>query len=342
MSRLNYKYVLAGLICIVVVLAAVVMLWMYGVSMQTTKVTRTNNVEQLGYGTSSVSALGNVTGTMLIQYAPFGGSISTLYTFDMHSQALAVSQSQYDQPSVSSDGKYIVAAYTMNSSSTPNGIYLFDRTSRTLTLFARTPNFLAKYPSLSPDDSTVVFATHSGTTDMSVPSSWVISIVRSGAAAITIAHGAYPQWGPNSHTVVYLGNDGLHVVDTDTKKDKRVWTAQGQVTTHMQYAISDDAQYIALAAPESADAMYIAHITSWSPFTIESYATLSGHDYNPVFSPDSKYIAYVQYDESMDTTDPASTHRRLMVSDIGGHSENQLADLSRVSGTTLLLNTWMY
>jgi len=305
------------------------------------------SVETLGYPKPLYQNLPSMTGGIFIQFSPLGSASTSLYGLDMHSLLMQRSPLQYAYPSVSRDGRWIVGFfYQSRGPLQPNGLYIFDVPNAAVEQFAvLSDDADASFPAMSPDDTQVAYMVTPRVVDpvaATRPETSSIYIVSKSGTPRFVIHGAYPHWSPDGGSLVYLGDDGLHTVALATGVDTSIWrAADGHASTHMQFALSADGKMIALSQAENAPNMFVATITNWSPFTLSSYRIVPGYDYNPVFSPDGSAIAFLQFDLAS-STDPTATHRRLMAYDFNSGIEQDIADMSRASGATTVIDSWVY
>ena len=299
-----------------------------------------------GSETSTTTAVVQPSGMILMSMAGIGDQAAKLYEFDAGSQTLQVSPVQLFNPVESVDGRYLVGAYVISDSTQkPNGIYTFDLRTRATTLFAQSVGTQhPRTPQLSPDDSMVVFnePTAVGSSpSFFTPSSWDIYLAEEDGAPQLIAHGIYPHWSPDSSSVLYLGDDGLHLYDVASSQDSLVYPVTGgHASTSLVFSLSKDGQEIALADPGEGE-LLVGGITSWQPFTIAITHIVSAYASWPVFSPDGTKLAYDTFDPVQATTTSQATDPELDVFDIQTGKIEQLFDLVPYTQSSFFATDWV-
>lgn len=299
--------------------------------------------------TSSSALSAELSGYVFVSLVKLGENNARLYEIDMAHKTLQAANVQAFNPSGSVDGRYVVGAYLLSTtSSMPNGIYRYDVQSGVETLLAKQvgaePPIM---PHLSPDNSAVVFNESlikdlmPTSPDFYKPSSWGVYVAQTGAMAKLIAHGIYPHWSPDGSTILYLGDDGLHTYAVATSKDTLVYPVTGgSASTRLMFTISKDGSKIAWADPDQGR-LFVGDITSWQPFKIAFSRQISAYAFWPVFSPDGTKLAYGQFDSVQGATSTQITNSRLTVIDLESGQYIELLDLSPYSQPAVDMTDWV-
>ena len=272
-----------------------------------------------------------------------------LYEFDTTHQTLQASPVQLFNPTESIDGKYLVGAYVLSTTpQKPNGIYEYDLQSGVSTLFAKgvgAPHPMM--PQMSADDSAVVFnetasSASSSLSTFHTPSSWEIYLAHKGGTPQLIAHGIYPHWSPDGSSVLYLGDDGLHLYTVASSHDALVYpVAGGTASTFLMFALSKDGREIAWADPGK-DEILVGEVSSWQPFAIAFANVISAtYAYWPVFSPDGTKLAFGQLDLMQGATSTQITNQRFTVIDLQTGKSEKLLDLSPYVHLSFFATDWV-
>lgn len=126
-----------------------------------------------------------------------------------------------------------------------------------------------------------------GTLTSALANNWSIHLISAGSDQLVTA-GIYPKWVSDTQ-FIFIKNDGLHLYDTASKSDKKIWGSRGATDIGMSLAVSNDSQYIAWTAPE-ANGVYIFQAADWSSGTLELKGSLHLASNGVAFSPDSRTL----------------------------------------------------
>jgi|GEM_PF-2104419 len=195
----------------------------------------------------------------------------------------------------SPDGRYIVSA---DSFAQPSGtfgrILMYDTATTKITTFAKDIVGNPQFIHISGDLNQVAYNTLTNTTTLlrSTPSSWTVSVISKSGIARAIAHGLYPHWSPDSKSILYLGDDGLHEYTLASSTDSVVFKLPNKnASKAMMLDVSKNGSVLAWTDPLHAQLM-IARITSWHPLTASVEKIIPLTALLPILSPDGSQVAF--------------------------------------------------
>jgi Tol biopolymer transport system component len=273
----------------------------------------------------------------------YGNGHEHTYAINVSTQSLNRVPNLILTPTASHDGRYFVSAGAHGAGTAIIGdIYRYDTSLATTTLFATGATGLPRFPQLSPDGMWVVFntpPTAMNDTNAMQPSAWGITIATERGTSHFIAHGLYPHWSPDGASILYVGDNGLHLYNIASSTDTAVYVLQkGGVNSLMTLSVSDDGNHLVWTDPYHQQLM-IASIYSWHPFTAKVEKMLSVKAFFPVFSLDGSRIAFEQIDPV--TSSASSTNATVMLIDTSSFVITKLITLKAFNQTSLLMTDWV-
>ena len=274
------------------------------------------------------------------------GKNSHLYLFNVSTGALEQSPVQAFAPSISVDHRYVVGSQnTPQNAGSAGGIYLYDLVSQASTLIAPSKDQFPLFAQQSPDDIRSAFNQYMTTkiaSQASVPSSWGIYIASTSSAPQLIAQGLYPRWSPDGASILYLGDDGLHLYSLHSATDMPVWPLNnGSASSRMMLSISEDGKMLAWTNPLHQE-IVVAHIVSWSPFEFKIVDRITDiYGFWPIFSPDDTTVAFEQVDWDIASSNALPVHPRLVVYNVVSNQPKTVLDLSSYDQTTIFMSGWV-
>lgn len=173
-------------------------------------------------------------------------------------------------------------------------------------LYKRTPRW-------SPDGQQIAFAAIANPqSNALVPNNWNVFLTDLAGNEEFIAKGANPYFTPDGSHLLILKDEGLALVDILSKDETVVWeTEGGAATLSMSFGVSDDGAW--LAWPDVvAQKILIVRIDNWSSFSAEVVYTIPMYGVWPVFSPDSRYVAFQNIDMASTALDAEKPHRLVI------------------------------
>ena len=172
---------------------------------------------------------------------------------------------------------------------------------------------------------------------------WVVFVVDvNSKEQKVIDRGTHPFWSPDGKKILYMKSDGLYLYDlsNDTKKIVLPTTESFDATTNIKIDVSGDGSLLALSIPEDRN-MYLYKITSWESGIIEDRMTIEASGSSifwPVFSPDSRYIAFQEADTRSGAG--AASNARLSVFDLKANSYRELIKLDGFNFDVAFISDW--
>lgn len=127
---------------------------------------------------------------------------------------------------------------------------------------------------------------------------WNIYRVSADGEKTRLTSGLRPKW-IDPIRFAFLKNDGVYLYDLDTNQEQRVWDMRGTLTIANGFDVSDDGELFALTDPGNAT-VSIVRATHWAGNILSLVKTLEVVASNPVFSPDSQYLAMVAVRPNID------------------------------------------
>ena len=271
------------------------------------------------------------------------GASTQLYIYNVRAHSFGKASVQTFTPRVSNNGQVIMGSW-MTSTST-SAIFEFDANATSSVVFATFGAVMPQLPQHSPNKDLVVFSVppnnNASSTAFSTPSAWKIYLVSRGGVPYKLVNGMYPSWSPDGSSILYLGDDGLHLVSiTATSSDTVVWPVVGGVSTgHMKFTISHNGTRLAWTNPQHGT-VSIVTITSWKPaFSIGHETNYQLHAFWPVFSPDGNTLAVEQVDWHDAPQNP--TGARLTLIDLTSGTSTTVMDLSAFNQLALFMTAWI-
>lgn len=276
-------------------------------------------------------------GLLLLNLAEGESTAAYFYTFDVSGEKLSrVSLNAGFTPSVSPASRRIIAG--ADNSQAPGGVYVLDPENVTeKQLFAKKKDRLPSFPQLSPDETKVAFVEPPiNEDDYFKPSNWILYVADRGGEPRIFAKGLDPHWSPNGKEVLYVGDDGLRLVNIETGIDRDVWKLQGGgASVRMKLDVSDDGTKLAWTNPVHG-AITVARIESWRPFSATTILEIPVHAFWPTFSPNGTKLAY---EEVLDWGEGAKK-ARLVIYDLLSQTAKPVKDLFEFNQHAMFMSDW--
>ena len=196
-------------------------------------------------------------------------------------------------------------------------------------------------PVFSPDASLAAFVLKPKGQVLPYPENRKIYIVGTDGKEKFVANGVNPMFSPDGKSLLVLKNDGLHLVDLKTGKDRVVIpllkeTKSVGAMVSMKLFLSRGGELLAWTNMERKQ-VYIIKISSWEPFQYYFVKTmLDVAAFWPVFSPDAKYLAL----QEVDWAAPVPKNSRLAIYDLKNFQKQTTYDLNSYKQTATWITDW--
>lgn len=166
---------------------------------------------------------------------------------------------------------------------------------------------------------------------------WSVYVTDFDGNETNVGTGAYPHWLPDGVSLLVLRSDGLHLIDTETNTQTKVWsTVGGDVLLNTKISLADDGSKIAWSAPDLGT-VSIIEVTSWGPFEGRLTHTINTHAFWSAFSPGGDKLALQAVDWDTLRTDPKP---RVEMYDLETKQQMVLFDLKDFDQTEMYITDW--
>lgn len=279
-----------------------------------------------------------VIGNIYLSLLPLSSDVNrSIYSIDIEKGVLTPFITDRDDFSLtgtfSPDGS--IFAYARISSTSMN-IYVHPSSGKDYALTGDRSLKIRRNPVWSPDGSKIAYIARKdfdgGSPDLD---SWLVYVFDRRLAKETfITVGGNPMFAPDGSLLV-LKSDGLYRINLSTNIGEKIWwIADGKKAfAGAKLNISKDGSYIAWATA-SLKKIDIIRVDSWNPFSGNIVKTISSTAFWPVFSPDSNWLAYLEFDSGN------TPHPRLVILNIQSGNKKNLLDLSNYDDQKMFLTEW--
>ncbi len=196
-------------------------------------------------------------------------------------------------------------------------------------------------PVFSPDASLVAFVLKPKGQVLPYPENRKVYVVGQDGKEKFVANGVNPMFSPDGKSLLVLKNDGLHLVDLKTGKDRSVISLSKEIKgsgamVSMKLFLSRNGELLAWTNMERKQ-VYVIKISSWEPFQYHFIKTmLDVAAFWPVFSPDGKYLAL----QEVDWAAPAPKNPRLTIYDLKNFQKQMTYDLNSYKQAAMWITDW--
>ncbi len=174
-------------------------------------------------------------------------------------------------------------------------IYAIDQEKK-LTKITNSNSRTKKEASWSDDSKKVVFMATSDRNQTFNINSWNIVVSDLNGNEEIIANGAHPFFSPDGKKVLFLKDNGINLVNIETKEITNIFNFKADVTFQLDLSIFKDR--LVISDPVNKN-IKIFKINSWKNFNLEEIQeikTLNSAISWPKFSPyDDKYLIYEEF-----------------------------------------------
>lgn len=281
------------------------------------------------------------TGSILLTLSPLDGNNTGIYQFNFSDLSLTP---YYEKPNgLAVTGKFedgnnsrlFISEYLENDTLQIVAISPVTKEREVLT---NSPTKLKRYPLWSSYYEVLLYSARPELGEvLASPDEFSVYIANKDGSEKELTKGSFPVLTPDGKSVVVLRNNGLNKVDIFGTSTEKIWGYDsGDGLTNQMFNISPNGQYIAWNFPDQGK-IYVAHVTSWEPFKFQLRFVIESHAFWPIFSPDSKYLAF----EEVDWTNPPSKPRLVVVDLNSPTLERKLTyDLSEYNQTKMFISDW--
>ena len=294
----------------------------------------------------------DISGRIIYTLSPEPYGITNIYSWDLETDEKKELLPSDDKikftPKISPDGRYVAySASPIDFSSItadhpyPHSeslqMYIHDQKTGLTTKISSSTNhtFFKDLPDWSPDGRYILYNTftHKVLTDNSNLSDITIFMYDTKTKETTeIVNGVYPKWAGDGQAFFYLKNDGLHIMDPHIglDSDELVINLLGDppdesksAYVDMTLGISLDGKKMAWSSP-IINELFIYDVYSWYPKInyiedIHRIKIPGTKSYNPIFSPDDKFLAVKEINFNTETT--------ITIYDLEGFNTKKIIDL---------------
>lgn len=280
-------------------------------------------------------------GSIYLTLEPEGISSMGIYKFDFSDDSLTP---YYVQPNgLAMTGKFINGA----DSGMLISEYLSDGTLQIVVVAPETKErvvltnsatIVKRHPLFSAYYNVILYSARPESGEVLVlPDEFSVHVIEANGSEREVTKGAMPAMAPDEKSVVVLRNDGLYMVDISGSSSEKIWGyEEGEGRINRQFNVSPTGEYIAWTFPDLGK-IYVAEVTSWSPFKSYVKYIIESHAFWPIFSPDGEYLAF----EEVDWADPP-TKPRLVVIDLKSPTLERKVfyDLSEFDQLKMFISDW--
>lgn len=123
---------------------------------------------------------------------------------------------------------------------------------------------------------------------------WNIFVISQSELKSKLTEGISPKW-VDDERFVFLKNDGVYLYDLTRNTAELVFSTQNQNTITTGFDMANNGHTFVLSYPERGE-MKLVNMTNWSSMLFAPITTIPVVATNPVFSPDSNFIAMLTFE----------------------------------------------
>lgn len=244
----------------------------------------------------------NLAGSIYLTLSPLSGEHIGIYQYNLSENLLTP---YYETKNgVAITGKFFVDSSKGNEENLLISQYIDDGSMQIVSIDSKTKERevltdsttkLKRHPVWSTFHNSLVYAGKENDSKLMInPDEFNVYSVDSEGKERKVTSGSIPTLTPDGKSVVVLRSDGLHKVDLMGTSTEFIWPAEGQANLSDQFTISPDGKYIAWSFPSNKK-LFLMEVKSWSPFEGQVKYISTNYASWPIFSPDSKYLAFAEF-----------------------------------------------
>jgi len=183
--------------------------------------------------------------------------------------------------------------------------------------------------------------------DLYFPEVWEIYITDLEGNNQFITYGYFPMFSPDGEHLLYLKNNGLHLVNLESGESSNIWSLLAMIgenlSSHsrsMHLGLSQDKRMLAWSRVDAGnEQVTLIKIVSWEPFSAELTGQIPVQGFWPVFSPDNRYLAIEEVDD-LNEEGRNFINPRLVFYDLETFNREATLDLGRYDQMFLWITDW--
>jgi Tol biopolymer transport system component len=286
-------------------------------------------------------------GTLYLSLKPNPASENRISVYALDVQERKLAPFLYD-----ADENYMTSSFSPDHSMLAFSKVVFATSSTAVELFLRRADSsvvqltddpalpVNRAPAWSPDGTKIAFVVRADDQGAGFPiADWrIYTYDLATSEERFIDYGTNPMFAPDG-TLLVLEGDGLYRFDlsdfdSGTFTKEKIWdTGPEDSLANMKLALSRDGEYLAWGVPDRKQ-MVLIKIDSWDEFSGTVAEIIPTTAFWPVFSPDSRYLAYEEVD------DGTLANPRVVIRDLATGNQEHVFDLSAYAQDALFMTDW--
>jgi len=151
-----------------------------------------------------------------------------------------------------------------------------------------------------------------------------------------ISPGGYPYFSPDGQSILLMKPDGVYIFGnlTGTPNGLQIGPPGTITTIYEKTYLSHDKSLFAWSFPGQGK-IFIYEIKSWKPFSWALRNTIDAYADWPVFSPDNRYLAFLEVDETL------TENEKLSVYDFETKRKKSFLKLENYDERPIIISEWI-